>query len=632
MKKIFLLIFSGIYCQCIFAQTITTFAGNGMAGFSGDGGPATTAIVDNPTSIALTTSGGLLIVSEGRIRKINLSGIITTIAGNGSSTYLGDGLPATATGLDGALDIATDTSGNIYITTVNNVRKINAAGIITTIAGVAGMMGYSGDGGPATAAFLNVPTGIAADNAGNVYICDANNYRVRKVNAAGIITTFAGIGTIGYSGDGFPATDAKLQPIGITIDGAGNVLISDEQGIVRKVNPASIISTYAGIGGMPGFSGDSGPATDATLNSLEGIAKDPAGNLFICDINNRRVRMVSAVGIITTYAGNGTIGTIGDGGPATDCEFIQAIGIAVKPGSCGDTVYVADNIANRIRMIVYYNHPPTFNAGHSFSLSTCASAIGLDSMLAITDSDVGQADTWAVITPAAHGTLIAAYGATAGGGVITPAGLSYTPATGYAGTDTFRVIIVDCGNVPDTATFYVRVDISSSAGTITSTGSEILDTICIGNTITLSDTATGGSWSGSNANATISGGIVSGISAGADTIRYVVSNSCGTDTATHPVFVTRCTEEVTNINTTITTLSIFPNPNDGTFTLSVISPTNEQASITIINILGEKVKQFTTTTNVATQVKMDMPEGVYFIAATTASGRWNEKVVVSERR
>jgi len=641
MKKSIYFLFSiFLFCSLQFthAQVITTFAGNGTTVFSGDGGLAISAGIPYPAYIASDSLGDLFIAEGTRIRRVNPTGIITTIAGTGTPGLpSGDGGPASAAVFSSLQFIAADKDGNVYVSDNGYyVRKIGTSGIITGFAGVSGIHSFGGDGGPATAALMFDPDGLAADGTGNVYICDGHNERVRMVNPAGIINTIAGdsvaiIAIHLYGGDGGPATDAQVIPWSLATDPAGNLFIVDNgYGVVRKVNTAGIITTYAGIPdttASPGFSGDSGPATNALLNNPWGIATDTSGNLYICDNGNDRIRKVDAAGIITTIAGNGSTGFMGDGGPATTCEFNNPYDIVWQAGCGSGSLYISDHGNSRIRRIVLNNYPPTFIAGHTFSITTCPVTISIDSMLVIADSNTGQPETWAVLTPTAHGTLIATYSAISTGGAITPTGLSYTPATGYAGTDTFRVSIIDCGNVPDTANFYINVLPLPIAVSISGP-----DTVCPGSSVILTDTITGGIWFAVNTIATISADTVTGITVGVDTIFYSISNTCGADTAAQIVTVEACTEEVTNINPAGTALTIFPNPNDGNFTLSVTTPTNEQATITISNILGEKVKQLNTTANTPTQVKMEMPEGVYFISATTASGRWNEKVVVSNSR
>jgi sugar lactone lactonase YvrE len=272
---------------------IITIAGTAVQGYSGDNGAATAAMLARPTGVALDGAGNLYIADSYnyRVRKLNLStGVITTAAGNGNCCYSGDGGPATAAYLYPAA-VSVDAGGNLYITDSARIRKVNTSGIISTVAGNGGY-GYSGDGGPATAAPLRYPRGVAVDATGNVYIADADNYRVRKVDTGGMITTVAGNGTCCSSGDGGPATAASVYPYGIWVDASGNLYIAADWSRIRKVTPLGIITTVAGTGSS-GFSGDGGPAISAQLNSPQGVWVNAAGDLFIADTYNHRIRMVS---------------------------------------------------------------------------------------------------------------------------------------------------------------------------------------------------------------------------------------------------------------------------------------------------------------------------------------------------
>jgi hypothetical protein len=336
----------------LLSGTITTVAGDGTTGFSGDGGPATNASLYEPTGVAVDAAGNVYIADPGnhRVRKVSTSGTITTVAGNGSPGFSGDGGPATNASLDGLRGVAVDAAGNLYIADwVNSrVRKVSTSGMITTVAG-SGTYGFSGDGGPATDASLSSPYGVAVDAAGNLYIADAGNSRVRKVSTSGTITTVAGSGTYGFSGDGGPATNAALSsPQGVALDAAGNLYIADAQDTrVRKVSTSGTITTVAGSGTY-GFSGDGGPATDAGLKGPTGVAVDAAGNLYIADPGNHRVRKVSTSGTITTVAGNGTQGFSGDAGPATNASLNTPYGVAVDAAG---NLYIADPGNNRVRKV-----------------------------------------------------------------------------------------------------------------------------------------------------------------------------------------------------------------------------------------------------------------------------------------
>ena len=281
------------------AGIITTIAGTGAGAFSGDGGPATAAEIYAPEGLRFDKYGNLYFADDGngRVRMIDTMGIITTIAGPGYRGISGDGGPATGGELFNPHDLVFDAAGNLYITAISNacVRKVNTIGIITTIAGTWNMRGNSGDGGPATAAKLGMPFGIAIDAAGSLYVADYEYQNVRKIDAAGIITTVAGTGTIGYNGDNISATSALLNnPCGITIDNSGNLFIAEGYGgRIRKVSPATtsgIITTVAGDGSIS-YSGDGGEATDAGMEPTD-ITVDAAGDLYIVDWGNNRIRYV----------------------------------------------------------------------------------------------------------------------------------------------------------------------------------------------------------------------------------------------------------------------------------------------------------------------------------------------------
>ncbi len=302
--------------------TIDTIAGTGARGFSGDGGPAVSAQFDLAYHIAVDDSGNLFIPDyySHVIRKVDTSGIITTIAGRpGLDGRTGDGGPATAARLRFPTSVAFDGDGNMYIAELGNdiVRKVDADGIISTVAG-SGFKGYDGDGGPATVAKLDGPMDVAVDSAGNLYFSEIYNNVVRKVDKTGIISTVAGNRTLGhgYSGDGGPATLAMLgTPYSIDFDSSGNLYIADRNNNrIRKVDTLRIISTVAGTGAAH-YSGDGGPATAAAMSAPSGITVDDSDTLYVAELGNHVIRKISTTGIITTIAGTGSLGDAGEGGP-----------------------------------------------------------------------------------------------------------------------------------------------------------------------------------------------------------------------------------------------------------------------------------------------------------------------------
>ncbi|MGA2117014.1 MAG: hypothetical protein ABSH56_19925 [Bryobacteraceae bacterium] len=350
---------------------ISTVAGCNVAvlttcepGFGGDNGVATSAELDDPQGIALDASGNLYIADavNQRIRKVTNAasgtGTITTIGGDGVATVPanadGDGSSALTAQVNSPNALAFDSSGNLYIADLLDqmVRVINpSSGNINAFAGILGIAGFKGDTSIATNAWLYNPAGIAFDAAGNLYIADSNNHRIRKVAAGtNIITTVAGTGVSGYNGDGILATSAQLyKPTGVLVDASGNLYIADnENNRVRKVSASTgIITTVAG-NGNPGYSGDGMGAIESELWFPYALAMDTAGNLFIADANNARIREVVPNGTIYTIAGGYGIGFSYDGILATDSTLDQPTSLAID--SLGD-IFIADSSNNRIRML-----------------------------------------------------------------------------------------------------------------------------------------------------------------------------------------------------------------------------------------------------------------------------------------
>jgi sugar lactone lactonase YvrE len=414
---------------------IATVAGDGGCCFSGDGGPATSAQLSYPDGVAVDGGGNLLIVGGDRVRKVSPDGIINTVAGDGVRRFSGDGGPAADAQLNGAIAVAADQAGNLFIGELGRIRRVSASGIITTVAGV-GAYGHSGDGGPATSAQLTEPRGLVVDGAGNIEIADPWNPGIRNVSPDGIITTVAGKGdelgrptgvavdSTGYLfvtdqrrirkispngivatvsgggpccfwGDGGPATSAAMWPGSLAVDAEGNLYIADINRI-RRVSRDGIITTVAG-NGTAGYSGDGGPATSATLGGRTGLAVDSAGNLFIADSANHRIRQVSRSGIITTVAGNGTPGFSGDGGPATSAGLNIPYAVAVD--SAGN-LFIADIGNHRIRKVspsgtittVAGNGMSDFSGdgGPATSAAMSPRAVGVDATGNLFVADVGD--------------------------------------------------------------------------------------------------------------------------------------------------------------------------------------------------------------------------------------------------
>jgi uncharacterized protein (TIGR03437 family) len=331
---------------------IGTIAGDGVFSYSGDGGQAEYAQLNFPQGVAVGADGSVYFADSDNnvVRKVTSSGVVSTIAGNGTAGYGGDGASGPAAQLNAPVGVAVDAAGNVFIADSGNnrVRKVSASGAISTVAGN-GSAGSTGDGGAASSAELNAPFGLTLDASGNLYVTEFTGDRVRKIAAgSGVVSTVAGDGIGGYTGDGGQAVNAEIDcPEAVAVDASGNIYIADSvNNVVRLVNASGLISSVVGTGGSA-FSGDFGPATQAQLINPSGLALDSSGNLFITD-GSTRVRKVYSDGIIVTIAGNGTRGFSGDGGPATGAQLSGPLGIAVAPGG---VVYVADSGNNAIRQL-----------------------------------------------------------------------------------------------------------------------------------------------------------------------------------------------------------------------------------------------------------------------------------------
>jgi uncharacterized protein (TIGR03437 family) len=352
--------------------TIRTVAGTGVAGYSGDGGLATSAQFNAPSGLSLDENGNLYIADSGnhRVRKVTPGGVVTTVAGTGTQGFSGDGSLATSANLDTPMGVLADAAGNLYIadSANNRIRLVDANGAVRTIAG---SNPDETEGMPATWLTLDAPSGVAVDSSGAIYVADWYNHRVRKVTPDGLVRTVAGTGVAGFSGDGGEAKSAQLYfPFAVALDGSGNVYISDQgNNRVRRVGTDGVIRTVAG-NGTAAYSGDNGAATNASLNTPAGIAVDSAGNLYIADYNNARVRKVSSGGTITTMTNDfvpvglavdaagsvyatdvyyGRVVKITSGG-VTDWSLFQVDPYGVAVDAAGN-VYVAEMGSNRIRKI-----------------------------------------------------------------------------------------------------------------------------------------------------------------------------------------------------------------------------------------------------------------------------------------
>ncbi len=385
-------------------DVINTVAGNGQVAYSGDGGPAINAALNYPKGLAITANGTLYIADTEnfRVRVVSPTGIINTLAGNGINAYAGDGGAAVSASLSDVMAVAVNSAGNIYIADASNrvIRQVTASGIVTTIAGIGGVQGFSGDGGLATAADLGRPVALAFDASGNLYIVDSVNQRIRRIGTNGVITTIAGNGNAAYGGDGGPAASASFNfPLGVAVDSAGNIYVADAgNNRVRKISTTGIISTVAG-NGQGAFSGDGGAAASAALNLPSDVAVDSAGNLYIADAGNNRIRMVNSTGVISTIAGNSNNGFAGDGGAASQATLNYPWGLATD--AAGD-VYLADRVNSRIRLIAAnLTAPPSVPANAVLNAASFATnvAVAPGAIVAVFGSNLATGSQAATTSP-----------------------------------------------------------------------------------------------------------------------------------------------------------------------------------------------------------------------------------------
>src|ERR1019366_5909839 len=331
---------------------ITTVAGNGANTYAGDGGQATNASVGNAPGVAAAPNGSFLIADRfnNRIRQVNTNGIIITVAGTNNIGFAGDGGAANLARLNRPYGVALDLWGNYSVADTGNNRilKVDTNGVISTVAG-SGTAGFDGDGAAATNTALNAPSGVAVDAAGNLFIADYGNNRVRKVDAAGVISTIAGTNSAGFAGDGGLAVNSKLSsPQGVAVDSTGNLFIADYgNNRIRRVDASGNITTFAGTNSS-GYLGDGGAATNTRLNLPTGVAVDPSGYVMIADCNNNRIRQVSPSGIISTVAGNGSTAYSGDGDAPTNASLYQPFGLTVEAAG---SLLIADQNHSRIRRV-----------------------------------------------------------------------------------------------------------------------------------------------------------------------------------------------------------------------------------------------------------------------------------------
>ncbi len=555
----------------LYGQMIYTVGGNGSSYYFGDGGPATAAQISYPYDVAVAKSGNLYIADNTNlvIRKINAAGIISTVAGNhllGSST---DGVPATATSLGYVTSVAVDLSENLYIPLNNAVRKVNNIGIISTVAGGGTSLA---DGIPATNATLSNVYCVTLDKYGNLYIADNGHAKIRKVNTAGIITTVAGNGIGGDTGDGGPATAARISSAhNMKVDDFGNIYLANYGSmIIRKISASGIISTVAGNGylsgpGVGGYSGDGGPATAAKLSGPSGVAVDKFGNIYISDFQNHIVRKVDTFGIINTISGYpGATGYGVSGIRASSCLLRGPVGMDVDTSG---NLYFADCFNFKIHKIIV-SCLPSIISGPT-SLCVGSSMILVDSISGGTWSATNSRATVSssgVVTAVSNGidtiryTLNNVCGVNSASKIISlQQPVLVAPITGVDSVCIGSTVTLADATVGGT---WGRSNMNASVtpgGIVTgiSPGKDTLsytitnscgvyqqelimkvnplpviypivgpDSVCVGSVISLSDSAIGGIWGAKNTRATIVGGNVTGHTPGIDTITYTITQLC----------------------------------------------------------------------------------------------------------
>ncbi len=596
MKKIIYLL---LLCVTTIAHAqlfpyISTVAGNTVGGFSGDGASALAAEIHNPNSVCVDKWGNIYFVDEynNRVRKVDLAGTITTIAGK-DSVWLaphpnGDGGPATNAKLCYPTGIAVDTLGNVYIAEqqMQLIRKINTAGIITTFAGQLNLADWTGDGGPATAAKLWKPFALAFDKLGNLYVTEKFNFDVRKITPAGIISTVAGSQSSGSTGNGGPATAATFtDPRGITVDKNGNIYIADgTSNVVRKVDASGTIHAFAGTGTGGTFSGEGIPATDAVFYYPFGLASDDSGYVYIADILNNRVRMVAPNGLVHTLAGS-MAGYSGDGGPATAAYLYNPEGVACDASG---NVFVAEYLNNVIRKISPLYCTPNAGLVDAVSNQVCP-------CMPVQFIDETLGGTWSVVT---------------GHASINSLGMATAVS---AGPDTVVYTLIDsCG----TARASMAITVLDTARCDTMKKILGKHLICLDSSMKVTDTITGGVWGKLGTRVSINDtGKVTADSAGADTLTYTLHDSCGTKIITYPVYVltkAQC-DSVNSVPTvnSIETAILYPNP--ATNQVTIKTGSNTYTELRLYNNMGTLVlKQFINNRELTLDIK-NLPKGVYFI-------------------
>lgn len=532
-KQIFVLMAMCVSCV-LSAQTyiMTHVAGTPYSvGLTGNGGPATAALMGAPWDICTDAAGNVYILDNyfAGIRRIDTAGIIDHFAGTGTSGYTGNGGPATAAQLSvGTGGIAADRNGNVYITEHwgHTIRKIDPSGIITHVAGTYGTSGFSGDGGPASAATLYMPSRIVADHTGNIYFMDAGNKRVRKIDTAGIITTVAGNGTATPTPNGLPATATSINDWSpLAVDRSGNLFIGYGQRIIR-VDTAGIANAFAGSTtaypgpGTPTLMGEDGLAADHTFFNIREIATDKSGNLFVMD--GAHISIIDSTGYIRRVGGSAWVGGYsGNGGIATLAHMYPGYGMHVAENN---DVYFVEELRQGVRKLVFANFHPSYAEGNIVTVGSCTpgTTFALDSALRVMDLDTADTLVWSVLAAPLHGTVTDSVTAMSNGAVVMAAGFSYTADTGFVGVDSFVVRVYDGLEHDDITVWVTIVSPTSGIGGLQA---------CMDAPAPLTYTAHGGMWTaGDTAIATIDpvSGMLTPVTTGTTTVTYELYAGCST--------------------------------------------------------------------------------------------------------
>lgn len=574
--------------QCGFSGNIETIAGNHSVGYTGDGGIGTSAQMRSPYSVAVSPLDGDVFIADyfnNVVRRLSHStGMITTYAGTGVKGFNGDGLPSTMTQLAGPTGLRFDPAGNLYIADKFNerIRKVNLMGIVSTVAGNGLHGGWQGaafgNGGPATAAALTYPVAIAFNCAGDMYIADQGSQTVRMIDhVTGIITRFAGTHKGAYNNDGIPATAAHLNhPTDIAVDcGNGDVYISDTWNNRIRKVNNAGVISTVAGNGTAAYSGDGGYATSASIFGPWGIMLDGCGDLYICDYDNYVVRKVSG-GNISTVAGLHLRRYTGNGGSPAEAGLYLPASIA---RSASGEFYIAD-FGN---LVVRSIGGPTFggrafNGGTTQIVHTCknSSGISVDKLLSTADA-AGQTENWTLSVEPENGTVTPATGVVAENAVVTPTGFVYVPKNDFTGTDEFTVLMSD-GATNASTTITVIVDEVPEAGAISQSN-------IAGNVISLTSSGNeGGTWTSSNPSiATVdANGYVTAVTNGVVTIEYTVNNNCGSKSASANI-VSQVSEIAAN------KFVVFPNPNNGSFRFDFMAAKADAMTLVANDVTGRLI-------------------------------------------